>query len=77
MIMPNAIGQIERNISEDNTINNKRYLYKFKKKKGNDIKDKLIKEIRFLFESDEDYYEPMRSGNTFSSNYIEYGSNAD
>ena len=26
---------------------------------------------------DEDYYEPIRIGNSFSSNYIEYESNGD
>ena len=31
-----------------------------------------------MYESDkEDYYKPIRTGNVFSSNYIEYGSNED
>ena len=30
-----------------------------------------------MFESEEDYYKPVRTGNAFSSNYIEYESNGD
>ena len=38
----------------------------------------MIREIKFLFESDEeDDYEPIRIGNAFSSNYVEYKSNGD
>ena len=34
--------------------------------------------MKTLFESDEDdYYKPIRTGNAFSSNYIEYESNSD
>ena len=42
------------------------------------MKDKIIRDTKFLFESDEDdYYEPIRIGNAFSSNYIEYESKGD
>ena len=38
----------------------------------------MLRDIRTLFESDEeDYYEPVRLGNAFSSNYIEYESRGD
>ena len=50
-----------------------------KKKKHNEkiIKDKIIRDIRTLFEQkDEDYYKPKRVS-SFWNNYIEYGSNGD
>ena len=69
-------NQIERNIAEDNIIEDIRNLFRLKKE--NDIKDKIIRDIRTLFESDEeDYYKPVRIGTAFSSNYIEYESNGD
>ena len=40
--------------------------------------DKILKDIRTLFESDEEgYYKPLRTGNAFNSNYIEYEGNGD
>ena len=37
---------------------------------------KILRGIRTLFELDEeDYYKPIRTGNAFSTNYIEYESN--
>ena len=51
--MPNpSLNHIERNITEDNTIKNIRNLFKLKKKKDNDAKDKIIRDIRFLFENE-------------------------
>ena len=78
--MPNAVNKIERNIAEDNIIKDIRYLYKTKKKKSNDndIEYKGLRDIRFLYEPDEqDYYEPIRIGNAFSNICIEYESNGD
>ena len=50
--MPNpSLNHIERNITEYNTIKDIRNLFKLKKKKHNDIKDKIIRDIRFLFET--------------------------
>ena len=41
-------------------------------------KVKLSKTYRTSYESDEeDYNQPIRTDNAFSSNYIEYGSNGD
>ena len=38
----------------------------------------MVRDIRTLFELDEDdYYKPIRTGNAFNSNYIEYESNGD
>ena len=73
IIPSHTTNQIERNIAKDNIIKDIRNLFMLKKKKNNSIKDKLIREKRTLFEPDEeDYYEPIRIGNAFSSNYIEY-----
>ena len=50
-----------------------------KKKKHNEkiIKDKIIRDIRTLFEQQEkDYYEPKRASNFWSNNYSEYESNS-
>ena len=42
------------------------------------IKDRLIREIRTLFEQeDEDYYKPGRVSDFWNNNYIEYKSNGD
>ena len=66
-------NQIEINIADID----KRNLLK-EEKKENAIKDRVLREIRTLFESDEkDYYKPIRTGNAFSNNYVEYESNAD
>ena len=46
--------------------------------KDNAIKDKVLRDIRALFELDEDdYYKPIRNVNVFSSNYTEYESSGD
>ena len=38
----------------------------------------MVRDIRTLFELDEDdYYKPIKTGNAFNSNYIEYESNGD
>ena len=40
--------------------------------------DKILRDIRTLFESDQkEYYKPIRIGNAFSNNYIEYECNGD
>ena len=42
------------------------------------IKDRILKDIRNLFEhEEEDYYKPVRVGNFWSNNYMEYKSNDD
>ena len=47
-----------------------------KNKKGPN--NKVLIDIRTLYQSyKEDYYKPVRIGNAFSSNYIEYESNGD
>ena len=79
IIMPNpSLNHIERNVAEDNIIKDIRNLFKLRKKKDNDIKDKIIRDIRFLLETEEgDYYEPIRTCNAFDDNFIEHESKGD
>ena len=56
---------------DDNTI--KAY---FSTEKRKAIKGRVIRDNRNLFEQEkEDYYKPVRVGNFWSDNYIEYESN--
>ena len=41
------------------------------------IKDRIIRDIRALFEKEDDYYIPIRIGNIWNNNYVEYESNRD
>ena len=53
------LNQIKRNITEYNILKNIKNLFRLKKDNG--IKNKIIKGIRTLLESDdENYYEPVR-----------------
>ena len=48
------------------------------KKENEAIKDRVKRDIRNLFEHEqEDYYKPVRVGNFWSNNYTEYESNSD
>ena len=48
------------------------------KKEKKEIKDRINRDIRTLFEQqEEDYYKPKRVSNFWSNNYIEYESNCD
>ena len=69
-------NQVERNIAKDNFIEDIRNSFRLKKEK--DTNDKLMRDIKTLFELDkEDDYKPVRTGNAFNRNYIEYESNGD
>ena len=48
------------------------------KKENKAIKNRVIRDIRNLFEHEEEesYYKPVRVGNFCSNNYIEYESNS-
>ena len=48
-----------------------------KRKRSNEniINDKIIRDIRTLFEQEEDQYETKRVSNFWNNNYIEYESN--
>ena len=46
-------------------------------KRENQDDDKIIKDLRFLYEPKENYYEPRKTKGAFGGNYIEYESNGD
>ena len=50
-----------------------------KKKELNErlIKDRIITDIRTLFEQEEDYYKPKRVSNFWNNNYVEHEINGD
>ena len=57
---------------------NKELRNRFRMKKENgSIKDRVIRDIRKLFEYEEDYYKPVRVNNFQSNNYVEYETNDD
>ena len=71
--IPNPItNRIERNIAKDEQFKDIRYLYKPKNGCDNedDIAYKRLRDIRTLFEPEEKYYESIRIGYAFSSNYV-------
>ena len=50
----------------------------FRLKKENEaIKGRIFRDVKNLFEQEEDYYKPVRVGNFHSNNYIEYENNGD
>ena len=66
----------EENFNTDKIPKNIRNLIRLEKDRN--IKDRVLRNIRILSESDkEDYDKPIRTGNAFNSNYIEYESNGD
>ena len=48
-----------------------------KKKENETIKDRIIRDIKSLFEQENDYYKPIRVGNLWNDSFIEYESNSD
>ena len=46
-------------------------------RKENFGSDKILRDIRTLYESEEDYYEPVGTSNAFNKNYIDYENNRD
>ena len=63
---------------EENIIKDIRNLFRLKNK-NKAIKERAIRYIRNLFEHEEEenYYKPVRLGNFWGNNYIEYESNRD
>ena len=50
----------------------------FRLKKENEaIKGRIFRDVKNLFEQEEDYYKPVRVVNFHSNNYIEYENNGD
>ena len=48
-----------------------------KKRKENFSNDKLLRDMKNWYEATEDYYNPVRTGNSLSSNYMEHESHGD
>ena len=60
---------------DSTTVKDIRSLFRLKKE-NEAIKDRIIRDIRYLFEhEEEDYCKPVRVGNFWSNTYIEYESN--
>ena len=67
----------EKKKSKETIIKNIRNPFKLKKE-NEAIKDRIVREIKTLFEQEEkDYYKPIRVDNFWSNNYIEYESSGD
>ena len=47
------------------------------KKENQTIKDKIIRDIKTLFEEENDYHKPMKVDNFWNNNFIKYESNSD
>ena len=62
--------------SEDKIIKNIRHPFKLKKE-NEPINGRIIREIKTLFEQEEDYHKLTRIDNFWTNNYIEYESNGD
>ena len=67
--------KIQKQHEEDNIIKNIRHLF-ILKRINKAVKARIIRVIRNLFEKD-DHYKPIKVGNFWNSNYIEYESNGD
>ena len=63
--------------SEENIIKRIRNLFKLKKE-NEAIKERIIRDIRTLYEQEEkDYYKSIRAGNFWNNNYVEYEGSGD
>ena len=70
---PNKL-RIQKQSEEEIIIKNIRNLFKLKKD-NETIKDRIIRDIKTVFENQEEaYYKPERVGNVWNNNYIEYES---
>ena len=70
---PNKL-RIQKQSEEEIIIKKIRNLFKLKKD-NETIKDRIIRDIKTVFENqEEDYYKPERVGNVWNNNYIEYES---
>ena len=79
ILMPNhTTNQIKRSLAEDDIIKDIRNPFRWEKKKDNGIEDRVLRNIRTLFESDaKDYYKMCYYYicSAFDNNYNEYESN--
>ena len=66
----------EKKRSEENIIKNIRNFFKLEKE-NETIKDRIIRDIRILFEQEDDYYKPIGVGNFLNNSCIKYESSSD
>ena len=62
--------------SAENIIKSIRNLF-ILKTENKALKDGIIRDIRTLFEQEDDYYKPIKVRNFWNNNHIEYESNGD
>ena len=75
--MINSLRLEKDKIIEESTVKDIRNLF-ILKKENKALKGRVIRDIRKIFEHKEEiYYKPVREGNFWSSNYIEYESKGD
>ena len=75
--MINSLRLEKDKIIEESTVKDIRNLF-ILKKENKALKGRVLRDIRKLFENKEEiYYKPVREGNFWSSNYIEYESKGD
>ena len=83
-----TLSESEKIKREDNIIKDTKNLFRLRKqidkrnlfrliKENETIKDKIIRDIKIPLEKEDDYYKPMKGGNFWNNNYIEYESNGD
>ena len=83
-----TLSESEKIKREDNIIKDTKNLFRLRKqidkrnlfrliKENETIKDKIIRDIKIPLEKEDDYYKPMKVGNFWNNNYIEYESNGD
>ena len=69
------------NMSEDELLNAFKDLKPFKDgkdiRKENQNDDEIMRDLRFLYEQEENYYERRKTKSAFGGNYLEYESNGD
>ena len=68
--------KIQEQSEEGNIIKNIRDIFK-PKKENEAIKDHIIRDLRSLFEQEDNYYKPIKVDNFWKDNFIEYESNCD
>ena len=67
---------LTRYLKTQNSLLNQNIKYRDIRRENHDA-NKILRDLRTLYEQEEDYYKPIRTGITFSSNCIEYESNGD
>lgn len=66
--------KVKKKLLEDNIIKYARNHFKLKKE-NEAIKDRIIRDIRNVFEQEKDYHKPVRVGAFFRNNYVNYKGN--